>query len=182
MEQLVGLDAERAKQLTKLQALLSEATARASRLDGDVAQAEQAGDVIRELVAKRSEAYAAYFDGLQQEADELLRMYAPLMSLLENFGPSVAKLRFSVQRRVDLRAWVSVGERLIDQRTTGAFRGRGTLEQVAGSELLGAWESGDGVGAAQSIQRFVVDHGDDLVVMDESSVRTRRPIENGSDR
>ncbi|MFJ9315548.1 TrlF family AAA-like ATPase [Pimelobacter simplex] len=154
LEELVGLDRQRSKQLTGLQTQLAATQAALTRLDGEIKEAQGAGERIERLVQERSDRYASYFDQLLREEQELRTLYGPLEELLNNFGDTVAKLRLSVRRRVDLNGWVEQGESLIDLRTAGPFRGTGGLRPIAEGDLLGIWESGNGEAAARAIQEF----------------------------
>lgn len=90
-------------------------------------------------------------------------LYAPLAKILSEFGASVAKLKLSVRRRVDLESWVSHAEKgFIDLRTVGPFRGTGGLRPIVEASLLKPWESGDGEAAADAIQEFSSAHSADL--------------------
>ena len=57
---------------------------------------------IQELIAGRTVRYVAYFNALLTEETELKVLYAPLEEILNNYCPAVAKLKLSVQRRVNL--------------------------------------------------------------------------------
>jgi len=163
LQQLVGLDVKRAAALTQLQNHLTKARSASTKIDKDIAAAEGAGAKIAQLVAERTARYRAYFNALLTEEAELTTLYAPLEKILSEFGPSVAKLKLSVRRRVNLAAWVDhVEKRLIDLRTAGPFRGTGGLRPIAEASLLAAWSSGDGDAAAAAIQGFSSAHSADL--------------------
>ena len=154
LQGLVGLDRRRAAQLTSLQQQLSVARAAAARHDAEILDAEGAEQRASELIADRTARYTSYFNALLREEQELRELYAPLDRLLRTFGPTVAKLRLTVLRRVDLQAWVYQGEQLIDLRTAGPFRGSGGIKPVVEAGLLPAWAAGDGGQAAVAIQDF----------------------------
>lgn len=162
LEKLVGLDKERAAQLTRLQRQLAEVNARAARLDAEIEEAQKAGPREEEFVKDRAERYEAYFNALLGQEEELKQLYAPLHEMLKDFGVSVAKLNLSVRRRVNLDAWVQQGEALIDLRTVGDFKGAGQMRKLVEDALLQVWESGNGAAAAKAIQKFSVDHSDSL--------------------
>ena len=102
---MVGLDKRRATKLTQLQGQLSVARAAVAKLEAEIADASNADARIQELVAERTQRYSSYFNALLTEENELRTLYAPLDALLQAFGASVAKLKLSVRRRVDLPAW-----------------------------------------------------------------------------
>lgn len=163
LQHLVGLDAKRAATLTQLQNQITKARSAATKLDEEVVAAEGAESRIQQLVTERTARYKAYFNALLTEEVELKTLYAPLETLLSEYGPTVSKLKLSVRRRVSLSAWVEHAERhLIDLRTAGPFRGTGGLLPIAEESLLSAWESGDGDAASAAIQAFSVKHSGDL--------------------
>ena len=129
-----------------------------AKLDQEVEVAQAADGRIAALITERTERYASYFNALLGEEQELRDLYAPLDELLQDFGPTVAKLKLSVRRRVDLHAWVDQGEQLIDLRTAGPFRGTGGIRPFAESCLLEPWATGDGAQAAAAIQQFSQQH------------------------
>jgi energy-coupling factor transporter ATP-binding protein EcfA2 len=155
LQLLVGLDTKRAAKLTQLQTQLMKARSAEAKLKEAVSAAKGAETRIQELIADRTARYEAYFNALLTEEVELKTLYAPLEEILNNYGPTVAKLKLSVQRRVNLDSWVDHAEkRLIDLRTTGPFRGTGGLRPIAETSLLRAWQSGDGKTASEAIQAF----------------------------
>lgn len=158
LQQLVGLDQQRARQLVALQAQLTTTQGTLAKLDHEILDAEAAGPRMEELGRQRSRRYAAYFDQLLNQEAELRVLYEPLEQLLHNFGETVAKLKLSVRREVDLRSWAAAGERLIDRRTAGPFRSPGGIESAASEHLRQVWTSGDGAAAAQAIHDFSAEY------------------------
>jgi len=153
LEELVGLDKQRAAKLTQLQTQLAKVRALLAKLDAEIEEGERSDDQIQQLLTVRSERYEAYFNALLAEEQQLRDLYAPLDKLLQDFGSSVARLKLSIRRRVDLNEWVRQGEELIDLRTAGPFRGGG-LRAAAEKSLLSVWQTGSGAEAAAEIQRF----------------------------
>lgn len=160
LEELVGLDAARSRELRNLTEAASKARTRIERLTRAIERAET--EQTDELVARRLEHYGAYFKALLEEESELRQLYAPLDAVLREFGASVAKLRFVVRRVVDVLAWANEGETLLDLRKEGRFRGEGELARVAQDELVPAWETGDAQAAASAIGNFSVKYSGDL--------------------
>lgn len=159
---LVGLDATRAADLQKVHLRVAEARAQIERLEGALQHAAGAPERRAALQAERSAHYAAYFDALIEEENQLRELYAPLADKLAGFGTSAAKLQLSVKRKVDVHRWAEDGEDLLDLRTTGTFRGTGEMERHAAEELLEAWAAGDGAQAAQAIVEFSAKHTPDF--------------------
>ena len=83
-------------------------------------------------------------------------LYRPLRSVLDSFGSSVAKLRFSVRRKVDIDEWAREGEELLDLRKAGPFRGAGELRRRAAEELEQVWTTGSGDAVAEAIKVFSI--------------------------
>lgn len=154
LQKLVGLDDQRTKQLAKLQGQLSLGEAAHKRLAEEIVEAENADAKAVQLGQQRVAHYAAYFNALLNEEAELEGLYEPLARLLAGAGKSVAKLRLAVLRKIDLDAWVSEGESLIDLRLAGTFKGAGEMKRIAAVELLPAWREGDGEVATEAIGDF----------------------------
>ena len=162
LQHLVGLDEQRTKQLVKLNEQATDVRAKLAKLDDEIVRANEAEGRVDELTERRLANYAAYFNALLEEEGELRELYAPIGDLLKTSGPSVAKLRFSVRRKVDIDRWAEAGESLLDLRTAGIFRGVGELAKVARLELAHAWEAGDGKEAADAIRSFSAKHSSEL--------------------
>ena len=170
LRRLVGLDTTRIKDLQSLSETSGEIRARITRLTQDIDRS--ANECTDELVTRRLDHYKAYFEALLKEEDELRELYAPLADVLQQFGTSVAKLRFVVKRVVDVQEWANQGESLLDLRREGRFRGEGALAQAAQDDLVVAWETGDSQVAASAINTFVTDYSKDL--------RHQRPVRGAS--
>jgi hypothetical protein len=82
--------------------------------------------------------------------------------VLDGFGPSVSKLRFSVKRHVETARWARQGEQYLDLRKAGRFRGTGELARIATDVLEPVWASGDGSAVAEAMRRFSSTYSQDL--------------------
>ncbi len=162
LRRLVGLDETRTKQLATLNDQSAKVRARIAVLDTEISNGATAVQRIGELTERRLTSYKAYFDALLEEERQLTDLYGPLRGVLTAFGPTVAKLRFSVRRTVDVDSWAKQGEELLDLRTSGSFHGVGELARIASAELKAAWETGDGAAAAQAIKAFSEKYSEDL--------------------
>ena len=162
LQQLVGLDSQRAASLTKLQSQVAETRAKLARLQTEITEAEKADAQIGTLVEERVNHYEAYFSALLEEEQQLLELYQPLQAILSSYGRSVAKLRLSIKRRVDVDAWVEQGEQLVDLRRDGPFRGAGQLEKIVRNRLLAAWQTGSSAEAARAIKDFSQEYSDGI--------------------
>lgn len=171
LQRLVGLDQRRAADLKKLNDQVAEERARLAKLEAELEHAKGAPARRESLQVERLAHYAAYFDALIQEETELKELYAPLADKLLQFGTSTAKLKLSVRRKVDVAVWAAEGERHLDLRTSGTFRGYGEMERLAIEHLLPAWQSGDGQEAADAIRRFSAAYSADLAA--QSTARAR---------
>jgi energy-coupling factor transporter ATP-binding protein EcfA2 len=158
LEHLVGLDDQRRRKLARLNDQSAVVRARVVKLDAEIASAADADRQISALTQSRLEHYAAYFNALLEEEQELKELYAPLRNVLDGFGPSIAKLQFSVRRKVDTDSWASQGEEYLDLRKAGSFRGTGELARLAIEKLGPAWEFGDGAGVAEAISAFSTEY------------------------
>jgi hypothetical protein len=182
LQRLVGLDEQRTRQLEKLNQRTTELTGRITKLNAEIEVAGQADQRITELTEDRLDHYASYFGALLEEEDELQALYAPLSRFLTDSGPSVAKLRFSVRRTVDLSAWAARGEALIDSRTAGTFHGTGEVARIAIQELCPVWQSGDGAAAAEAIRSFSANYSSDLRAQRRVEQTISMHTASGSDR
>ena len=160
LEGLAGIDAGRSKELESVTDAASKSRTRIQRLNQQIKRADD--ERTDDLATRRLGHYTAYFNALIEEESELRQIYAPLDSVLQQFGASVAKLRFVVKRAVNIDAWAEEGESLLDLRKEGPFRGEGELARVAQDELLAAWETGDAQEATEAIDSFVTKYRSDL--------------------
>jgi len=162
IQKLLKLDADRTRQLTRLTTRTNELVGKINKLNDDIKLAEGADAKGAELTQQRLARYRSYFDSLLEVEQELQTLYAPLSSLISGAASSVAKLRFSVRRIVDIERWAARGEEFLDLRTQGTFHGSGELARLATEELLPSWQTGDGEQAAEAIKQFSADHSNDF--------------------
>ncbi len=162
LKRLVGLDDGRTEKLTAITKRTTSEAASIAETELKLKEVEKAPRRRDDFIENRIERYAAYFDALLEEEEELQALYAPLSRVVANAGPTVARLEFSVQRIVDLAQWAEQGERFLDLRTGGAFRGRGGLAEVVREDLQSAWQAGDGQIAAEAIRSFSTNHSKTL--------------------
>ena len=162
LQRLIGLDAQRTAALGKVTKQAADVRGKITKLNGEILEAGQADLKVGSLTQDRLDHYASYFNALLEEEQELQALYAPLKAILDDFGPSVAKLRLSVRRTVEVAAWAAAGEAHLDLRTTGPFHGVGSLQRIADEVLVPAWHSGDGADAAEAIKEFSEKYSRDL--------------------
>ncbi len=164
---LVGVDTQNAKRFTTLSEKITKAEAALNKVLQQIERAQGADERIRVLVEARRAAYAAIFEAIVEEEKELIDLYGPIKSRIDEANGSLSKLSFSVRRVVDLAQWAARGESLMDLRNNGPFKGRGELLRCARAGLLPAWTTGDASEAASALL--------DFVKANESALRTHMP-------
>ena len=157
LSELIGLDANRQRQLQTLNDKIAKTEAAIVSVDRSIKEAEGASGRIKALMLKRKKAYASLFDGFALEQEQLEAMYLPLKGMLGAEQGALRKLTFSVRRVVDVEAWAKQGEARLDLRM-GEFRGHGELLTQAREKLLAAWESGASAEVAEAMTAFREEH------------------------
>jgi hypothetical protein len=160
--ELIGLDANRQRQLQTLNDKIAKSEAAIVSVNASIMEAEGASGRIKALMLKRKQAYASLFDGFTLEQKQLEAMYSPLKDMLGAETGTLGKLTFSVKRIVDVELWAKQGEALLDLRT-GEFRGRGELLNQVRQKLLPAWESGASPEVAEAMATFRDEHDRHLI-------------------
>jgi hypothetical protein len=163
LRRLVGIDAENAKKLTKLSEKIAKDESSLAKLDKEIALARQADARIKEFLEARKSAYAGVFDAILEEERELSELYAPLKANLSSQGGELSKLSFSVRRSVDVEAWATAGEALLDLRKLGPFKGKGTLQNNAKVELAPVWGRGTSIEVTEAMALFRDKHEKSLI-------------------
>lgn len=163
LEQLIGLDAARSRQLDELNVKITKGEGSLETLRSRVAHAEGASARIQALAGDRQAAYASLFDGFAEEQAQLVDLYLPLAGILGEQGGALAKLSFTVRRVVDANAWAAQGENLLDLRKSGPFRGHGELLKVVQNELVPAWTTGSSAQVAAAMTTFRDAHDKDIL-------------------
>jgi hypothetical protein len=154
LQKLIGIDREKMKAFTRLSDKISRDEAVLSKLDREIETAKKAKERIAALIQSRGDTYAAVFDGIIEEENELKSLYSPLKARLEAEAGALGKLSFSIRRSVDVETWASQGEMLLDLRKTGPFKGRGALLDAAKEELCPAWQNGSSPEIADAMAKF----------------------------
>jgi ABC-type lipoprotein export system ATPase subunit len=163
LRRLVGIDAENAKKLTKLSEKIAKDESSLAKLDKEIELARQSDAHIKDLIEERKNAYAGVFSAIIEEERELSELYAPLKANLSAQGGELSKLSFSVRRSVDVDSWATKGESLLDLRKLGPFKGKGTLQDNAKSELAPAWGRGTSIEVAEAMALFREKHEKSLI-------------------
>jgi energy-coupling factor transporter ATP-binding protein EcfA2 len=163
LRELIGLDAKRARQLKNLDRKIAQAETALTHLGEQIADAEKSSERIAALKEERKEEYGKVFDALLEEERQLTELYAPLAQTLESAEGALGKLTFEVRREVDIDGWAEAGEKLLDLRTAGPFRGHGSLRLAAREELLSAWKSGSSAEVSEAMAKFRDRHDTELM-------------------
>lgn len=163
LQRLIGIDSRKADQLKGLNRKISEAEAALGRLDEQIKAAEAAAGRIDELKERRKAEYGKVFDALIEEEVELEKLYAPLEASLKDGKGALRKLTFEVRREVDVEGWAAAGEKLLDLRKGGPFKGHGSLLDAARNELLPAWRSGSSDDVSEAMANFRERHDKDVL-------------------
>lgn len=169
LQKLVGIDAANARRFTQLADKIAKAERSIVRQNALIDKVQSAGERIARLQERRKVAYAGVFNAIVEQATELDSLYAPLKRNMANAEGALGKLSFCARRHVDMDAWATEGEKLLDLRSAGPFKGKGQLRKAAETVLLGPWRDGDGQTVAEAMSQFLKDN--------EQGVRAHRPAD-----
>ncbi len=170
LKQEAGIDALKQRRYNELQKAMGRQEATLRRLTAEIANAEGAEVRRKELIGTRRAAYADIFKTLTDEEEVLADVYAPLKGELSSASGTLGKLRFVVQRRVDVEGWVRRGEELIDLRRATRLRGHGALMAEAERHLLSAWGIGSAEDVASAMDAFRAEYQADWLQAMPASV------------
>jgi energy-coupling factor transporter ATP-binding protein EcfA2 len=154
IEAKLNLDSARKKRLDEAERALTSKKAESDKLRQEISAIEVGRD--GRLSSAREERWALYsaiFDEIQKEEAVLREMYVPLASSLALGTEHEKKLEFSVRRKIDLDAWASRGEDLVDQRKRP--RDQKTFGDLAREHILDAWKKGDAAAISAGITNLV---------------------------
>lgn len=122
----------------------------------ELAHAEKAPTRRKEFQAERLTHYERVFDALVKEEGALAELYAPLHRRVAE-DPRLSKLAFVVQRVVDIDAWASRGESLLDLRKP-PFSRRGMLADTTRASLLQEWKTGTPEKVRSAMEGFIAQY------------------------
>lgn len=148
----LGLDKANAQKRADLLAKIPIAKQKEDTARKDLEHAKKAPERRKEHQASRLAAYEAVFGALTSEEDALRKLYGPLREQLEK-DTRLQKLSFTVQRYVDIDAWVRQGEQLFDLRKRPF--GNTSLGELAGRELLPSWATGSAAAVRAAMESFL---------------------------
>ena len=150
----VSIDHDTASKFSAISKRITDESAALVNLKEKLTDCEQAETRAQALVKEREETYAAVFQAVLDEQKVLSDLYRPLMDRLSSSQGTLKKLSFTVDRIVDIEQWAAGGEKLLDLRQRGPFKGRGTLQQIASAALKEAWERGDSTAVTDAMKVF----------------------------
>lgn len=162
LRQLVGMDAQNSRRFKAISDRVATAKVALRKLEAEIGKGQGAGARIDALRQQRRDAYVGVFQAVLDEERALAELYGPLKAQIAQAQGSLSKLSFIVRRNVNLTAWCETGESLLDLRAAGAFKGKGSLREVAEMSLLDAWRTGDAAKAGEALQQFVSMYTADL--------------------
>lgn len=162
LRKLVGMDAQNARRFKVISDRVSKAKIALSKLEAEISKGNGAAERIDILRQQRRTAYVGVFQAVLEEESALADLYQPLKAQIAQAPGSLSKLAFTVRRDVDLAAWCDVGESMLDLRSSGPFKGKGSLRAVVELTLADAWRSGDAAQVGEALQKFVSNYSSDL--------------------
>lgn len=165
LQALINIDTETATKFGNLVKRIAEENTQIENTRQSLADCEGAAERMAELSKQRRETYLRVFGSIIAEEQVLRDLYQPLVDRLQNAKGTLQKLSFSARRHADVKQWASLGEKLFDLRRAGDFKGKGTLEQWANTNLRRAWEEGDIAAVDEAIQRFTEAWQDELLAV-----------------
>lgn len=170
LKKAVGIDVDQQRRYDLLQREISRLENGLSKLDAQIGESEGAGVRRQEHLEDRRIVYRTIFETLSDEERILNDLYAPLKEQLVGGSGALGKLRFVVERHVDISSWIRSGEKLLDLRKAGPFKGEGSLKNIVEVELLPSWRTGTPETASLALKKFLETYRSDLVSAMPSSI------------
>jgi len=162
LQKLVSLDNDTANKFTAVSKRIDEETVALDKFKEQLTDCEGAAGRIKQAQGDRESTYRRVFETVTKEQDVLNDLYTPLRGRLGAATGATAKLTFRVVRKVDVGAWSSQGETLLDLRKATPFQGRGKLCSLAEEMLEPAWRTGDATTISKAMAQFQAAHVKDL--------------------
>jgi ABC-type lipoprotein export system ATPase subunit len=159
LEALIGIDREQQRRYTVLSEKITKAETELAKTEAELEKAAGAPERIAALITQREACYRGVFEEIENEEHVLRELYQPLRDRLAERGATLRKLAFSVAREVNIESWAEAGERLLNLKRAGRFRGLGTLVEVAREELLPVWRKEPAAVIAESMSAFRKKYG-----------------------
>lgn len=164
LEKLIGANDLVRRQYTTLSGRIAQENAALQILEERFRDAQEAPARRKALQSERDAAYGRLFDSIVKEQTALAELYAPLTKRLLASAGTLGKLRFSVRRVVDARAWGEFAEEeLIDCRKAGPFYGRESLIKIVERDLAPVWQTGTAEEVQAAMTKFILDYAGSLL-------------------
>ena len=173
LNQIINIDKATQDQFTQLTAKINAETDALTNLRSRLDDAKGAADRREAFIADRAKAYLSVFDSIIAEENVLNELYSPIKQRLDGSHGTLNKLAFSVRRTAELDQWARAGEAFVDLRTTGPFKGKGTLYELAEEHLRKVWEEGSAQEVSDAMQQFRATH--DRILLASSRVAETDP-------
>lgn len=125
----------------------------------------QAGERLKEMRKERVLNYERVFTALLEEEKILTELYSPILKKLKEADGTLTKMSFAIKRTANTEEWALQGEKLVDLREIGAFKGKGSLKRIADEMLKEAWESGSASDISNAMNAFYDAAINDLLKM-----------------
>jgi len=167
VQQLIGIDKDNLKRFATLNDKITKSNRELARLDTLITSAKSADGRIEALTKRRGEAYAGVFQAIVDLEQELRLLYSPLSRHLSGESGPLGRLGFEVRRHVNIKQWAEMGEKLLDLRRSGPFKGQGSLFDAARDKLLIPWQSGTPEQVSAAMFEFIQ--------ANELAIRTHKP-------
>lgn len=161
--QLIGVDQKNLQRLKQLNDLYKTGSTKRQRLEEDLKRANESPERLNAILAERAKLYGQFFDLIIEQCGILSDLYAPLADRLSGASSSARKLSLRVVRSIDIDAWAEAGEKLLDLRKNGKFKGRGALAEAAREHLLPAWQEGTSAEVATAMEAFRASNDESLL-------------------
>lgn len=159
----ISIDSNTAKSYAAISKRISEESTQLEKLKLRHQDCGGALSRSRELFAERDKAYGRVFEAVTAHQDVLLKLYKPLMTRLAAASGTLQKLSFTIVREVNAASWAEQGEDLLDLRTVGKLKGRGTLLDYTKQMLVPAWKVGNADAVRNAMTAFQDEHLDELL-------------------
>ena len=161
--QIIGVDQKNQQRLKQLNDLYKTEATKRQRLEEDLKRANESPERLDAILAERAKLYGQFFDLIIEQCGILSDLYAPLAARLSEASSSARKLSLRVVRSIDVDAWAEAGEKLLDLRKNGKFKGRGALAEAAREHLLPAWQEGTSGEVAKAMEAFRTSNDESLL-------------------
>jgi energy-coupling factor transporter ATP-binding protein EcfA2 len=152
----LGLDQVNAKRRADLVKRIAVAKQGEDKAKRDLTHAEKSPERIKVAQAERLSHYESIFKALAEQESALRKLYEPLGRRIAS-DSRLGKLSLVVDRVIDIDAWASRGEGLLDLRKP-PFQRRGLLAEAARKTLLAAWRRGTPKDASDAMRAFLSQH------------------------